>query len=161
MNISRDVKRKFFCALKGYFFWRNIAHQYKAEDIIAVFFPTENEEVNKSGLKYIDKLILATNKKCALILSCNNEMRNYCSEYSANIVNVIFLTEEQKQNLLAACSLIALDNRLFIASLSHPFGRSADKLIGKRGTTIDQAMKYGVFYLPRQVDKRFKSKRTI
>lgn len=161
MNISLDIKRKFHCAVKGYFFWRRLIHQPKAKEAIIVFFPTKNESINKSGLKYLNKLITAANKKYALILSCCENMATLASVYSNNIADFILLTEEQKENLLAVCSLIAIDNRLFIVSMSDPFGRNADKLVGKRGTTVEQAIEYGALYLPRQANKHFQWKRIV
>lgn len=153
-NIRKIMHKKTRSAISGYFIWRRLIRKYKLKNSVVLFFPSSEHSCNYYALLYLEQLIMHTNSVSAIILTTDDRVKIAAPYFSPNIAHIVKLSDKQAQNLLDYYSLGPFDNRFFVISLDKPFGRNADKLIGKNGTTVAEVISLAIYRLPKFIEEK-------
>lgn len=152
-TIRKIMHRKTCSAMRGCFIWHRLIRKYKLKNNIALFFPSTEHSCNYYALLYLEQLITHTNSGSAIILTVDEHVKIAAPFFSLRIAHVVKISEKDAQNLLDYYSLGPFDNRFYVVSLNKPFGRNADKLVGKNGTTVAEIISLAVFRLPKFIEE--------
>lgn len=147
-SIRRTLNKKIYGAMRGYLYWHHLVKKLKLKNNVVLFFPDIKHNWNYYALLYLEQLITYTNSSSAIILTVDKRVEIVASLFSSHISYAKTISNKDAQHLLDYCSLGPFDDRFFVISLNKPFGRNADKLIGKNGTSVAEIIALGIYRLP-------------
>ena len=67
--------------------------------------------------------------------------------FSQKILKTVYLSRKKAEWLMQYYCLYEFDRRFVIASITEPYGRNGDRLIGKRNTTKEDVFVIGIYRL--------------
>ncbi|MBR4504756.1 MAG: hypothetical protein IKP20_07290 [Candidatus Methanomethylophilaceae archaeon] len=112
-----------------------------------VLFPDTDTKVNFYGLLYLDEFLVRNLKKTAVIVTSNNGVAKSANYFTPKIKDIITVSEEEMDGLLALYSLRRNEMEMTVVSLDKPDGRTAIRFKGVRGMTVEQIIAIGVYFL--------------
>ncbi len=140
------LERKLKCAKEGQKEWRAITGTTRlAPNEVVILFPTNDNEVNLVGMRYLDTYLQRSGRRKAVILTNNDFVKNEVQKFSQNVKAVIEFDNDRINNLMALYQLYCFDNRFVVVALDEPFCRNASSLVGVKNTTVEQLIAVGVY----------------
>ena len=125
-QVKHQLYLKLISAYRGWWQWHKIIKGKGVEGETAVILlPDCNRETNHLALLYLDDMLKPL--------------------FSQNILRVISFNRKKAEHLMQFYCLYEFDKRFTVASLDEPNGRNGSKLIGKRGTTVEEIFVIGVY----------------
>lgn len=131
---------------KGKKVWKQLHKSIENDRDYLIIFPENDESLNQIGIKYLNEF-KALHGDVVFRYVCSNQNVYNMLEKKVNCESISLLTQKQMKHLLdlyTACNFYA---NAIIISLQLPRGRSAERLLGVKGTSIEQIVKYGIFKL--------------
>lgn len=146
-------------AWEGRKLWLDLAERYKLGDgDYVVLMPSDDRDCNYYSLLYLDEFLNRIRGKRAYILTWDDCVKRNAAHFSDRIGEVIDFPRRSAELLMRFYSLYSFTDKLIIASLDEPDGRSGRKLIGRKGLTVEEIVAIGIYglrKLDRQPDREF------
>ncbi|MBR4227348.1 MAG: hypothetical protein IKR86_11435 [Candidatus Methanomethylophilaceae archaeon] len=110
-------------------------------------FPEEDGKVNYYGLLYLDEYLVRNLLKEALIVTSCPGVMKVADLFTPKIRDVVILTDEEMDDLIAYLKLTEDDSRFVIVSLTKPATRNAKHLVGVKDLTVEQIVAIGIYFI--------------
>lgn len=111
-------------------------------DFAVVLFPSGDREINDISLKYAKKL--AEQKEKVVLLTFDEVLLAQKDSFPPDI-EILRYEREEAEELMKFYALYQFTDKLFIASLTEPEGRTGKGLIGRNGITLEELIALGIF----------------
>lgn len=145
-QVKHQLYLKLISAYRGWWQWHKIIKGKGVEGETAVILlPDCNRETNHLALLYLDDMLKSRGFKNAVLLTHDSVVEKCAPLFSQNILRVISFNRKKAEHLMQFYCLYEFDKRFTVASLDEPNGRNGSKLIGKRGTTVEEIFVIGVY----------------
>jgi hypothetical protein len=136
------MKERISAALSGRSYWLKLKNKFDIDDGgYVVLMPDDDRELNKQTLVHIDGLIENHKAKGVAIVTSDNWVIENAGIYTDNKLSVITAAEHDIDNLLSFFELYAFTERLFIMSLTKPYGNKLHNVVGMQGVTKEDIVK--------------------
>ena len=122
----------------------DIKYSLKNNDYV-VLFCDEDREINEAGMVYLDTFLNRIGGDRLIILTDNQFVIDNIKKYSDNLAGIEIISKEQSDCFISLYSLFHFDHRFRLVSLDKPFCRKAKRVIGVKGTTVEQLVAIGIF----------------
>lgn len=119
----------------------------------AILFPSQNRVWNDLALLYADDFAASVKAERLFLLTHDEEVEKKRHQLSRAVTEVIPYSREQAVRLMKFYSLYMFTDQLIIASLNEPDGRDGERIVGRKGISIDEVFAIGVFRM-QQFHKR-------
>lgn len=147
MNIDKILDENIKRASIGRSLWISFIEKYQPEDKdFILLMPSANREYNYYSLLYIKQFIQYKKANKIYVLTFDECVKKSCYLFSDQL-EIVDFSREDARNLMKFYSLYMFTDKLIIASLDEPEGRSGKQLIGKKDITIDEIFAIGIFGL--------------
>lgn len=167
MDIEKNLKKEITTAgiqsIRGWILWHSICKKYKQKDYLVVCIPNIQSEYSKFAFLYLDDLLRARGYEKAIIITEQSEKVKEFKNFSMRILDVIFYTQEELQNIQKFYALCNLDGRFVLATLNVPYGKNIDNIKTIEGFSYEEAFAYGVYrikpyskYISKELQQRGK-----
>ena len=144
--IERLLKSQTNKAFHGYCVWRRLLRQYrfkKKSKIIFVLEPGSSDEI--CSLLFLRDLERTVGDDTDIwYFTPNSEAKKLIPLFSAR-TQYIFISQEDVESIEIYHQLRKIDARVIIASISRPFGRIGERIIGANGIRYDEVFAIGVY----------------
>lgn len=121
----------------------------------AILFPSQNRVWNDLALLYADDFAASVKAERLFLLTHDEEIENNCRQLSHSVTEVIPYSREQAVRLMKFYSLYMFTDQLIIASLNEPDGRDGERIVGRKGISIDEVFAIGVYRMQRFEKRHF------
>lgn len=145
-GIQKQLRKNLLKTYQGWLKWRKIKRKLTPQTA-AILLPQNNTRDNYFALLYIDKFLEKHHFEKAVILTSDSVVVKVSDLFSKNISETLLISEKANKNILQFACLYRFDTRFFIASLTLPYGRHADRLIGVNKISYAEIFSIGVYQL--------------
>ena len=145
-SLKKQLRNNLFKTYQGWIAWRKIKRKLTPQTAV-IFLPQNNTKDNYYALLYLDKFLEKHLYEKAFILTNDKAVVKASDLFSENISKVVYISEKTTSNILQFACLYRFDTRFYIASLTIPFGRHADRLIGVNQISYAEIFSIGVYQL--------------
>jgi len=135
-------------AYRGWWVWHRMVRKYHIGATAVVLLPGMNPEYNRSALLFLDQMLTERKYENAVIMTVDEVIVKCAELFSDNLLGVELISRKQAKRLMQFYCLYEFDSRFMVASLDEPEGRNAYRLIGVKGTTVEELIALGVYRLP-------------
>lgn len=142
--LEKDIEK----AYKGRQLWIELRdkHQWGDGDYV-ILMPSDDKECNYYSLLYLNSFINQNKGQRAYLLTCDEGVKRNAARFSDKICDIIDFSRESAECLMKFYSLYTFTDKLIIASLNEPEGRSGLRLIGKKGLSVEEIVAIGIYGL--------------
>lgn len=143
------IKQKNDSATQGREIWLSLAKECVFdEDTFVILFPRADTMCNKYVMKYLSDFADMVKTRRIVLLSFDRNVLNAVSDTNIGVtVFTHFVSREDAVKIMDYYMLQMFTDRLIIASLDEPEGRSGSNIIGIKGITEEEAVAVGVLGL--------------
>lgn len=147
MDIDKILGENIKLASLGRSLWISFIENYKLGDRdFVLLMPSANRDYNYYSLLYINQFIQEKKADKVYILTFDEKVKKSYHLFSDK-TEVVHFSREDARKLMKFYSLYMFTDKLIIASLDEPEGRTGIQLIGKKGITLEEIIAVGVFGL--------------
>ena len=144
--VRSQMRRNFFRSILGWWHWHVVTRTKGfLPQTAVVLIPGTDKETNLLALLYLDQLLDSRRWKNAVVLSHDPAAIKSAHLFSQRILAVKKFSRKKAERLMQYYCLCEFDKRFVIASAIEPYGRNGDRLVGKRGTTLEDVFVIGVY----------------
>ncbi len=147
-RIRHLMRKNLIDTYRGWWVWHRVVRKYHIGATAVVLMPGTNRQYNRSALLFLDQMLKQRKYDNAVILTVDKVVAACAELFSENIRAVEYISRRRAEQLMQFYCLYEFDPRFIVASLDEPDGRNAGRLVGLRGTTVDELMALGVYKLP-------------
>lgn len=144
--LSEQMKKRLKQAKEGCRYWNGLIRAVSlrpGESV--VLFPEHNVEYNRYGLMYLDTYLNRQNRLGAIVLTNDMCVKQEAFRYSNRIRSVVDISNEDIRTLLQYYCTYNFSPDFKVISLRLPYGRNAENVVGRKGTTIEQLIAIGIY----------------
>ncbi len=152
-SLKKQLRKNLFKTYQGWMEWVKIKRKLTPKTAV-IFLPQDHTKDNYYALLYLDKFLEKHQYENAWILTSDPVVVKVSGLFSENISKVVYISEKAKSNILQFACLYHFAPRFYIASLTVPYGRHADRLIGINQISYAEIFSVGVY----QMDKFYQVK---
>lgn len=141
------ISHKIHEAAQGRLIWLELKESYAFDDnTFVILFPQTGTACNAYVMKYLPDFIKKTNAGRVILLSYDEAVLSKRPDTDIEI-RTRFVSREDALRLIDYYMLQMFTDRLVIASLDEPEGRSGRSITGIKGITEEEAVAVGVLGL--------------
>ena len=146
-KVKRQLYRNLLRAYYGWWCWFWVCRTKGFGNTAVVLIPGEDKEISYLSLLYLDQMLDARKHDNAIILTHDSVVIKAAPYFSNRILKAKAFSRKKAEALMQLYCLYEFNERFFVASLDEPNGRNGSRLVGKRGTTIEEVFVIGVYRL--------------
>lgn len=130
--------------------WLQFVNQVRlGERDYAILFPSLNRVWNDLALLYADDFAASVKAERLFLLTHDEHVKQNGHHLSRRVAEIIPYSREQAVRLMKFYSLYMFTDQLIIASLNEPDGRDGERIVGRKGISIDEVFAVGVYRMQR------------
>lgn len=144
--VAIEVEEKLQLAQKGRNWWLSFTDQYNiiGQDFVVLIPSHENKEIY-AALQYITQLYETKKVQRLYLITQQKIIEKLYPLFTVEVEKCLVVSPEEMDQILSLYALYPYTDRLAVASLTLPKGRTFQNLIGKRDMTIDEIMSIGIY----------------
>lgn len=160
-QIKKAILSSFIQSVHGWKQWHEICKRYKSQKFLVICIPDIQSEYSKFAFIHLDDVVLSRGYESAVVITQYLPKVESMKKYASRILDIIYYTPKELQNIQTFYALCNFDNRFILATPCVPYGKGIEHIKHIPGFSYADIYAYGIYrlkpyskYISQELQKR-------